>query len=203
LDFQSIVAKVYNIKIDLNSIYHIILMNIEIANDSNTPAMTNDSNTPAITNESNTPMTKTTEYKSGANLVELDKFLENEKNTNSQEPWSKLDKTAKIRKLTAFATKYVKTNELTDEEHSKLLIFFHDCLDRKKLQRVKEVIYDKTIGEIKDIPMLSHSRSTNHFTLKNIDKHVSTLKSLGPKRHSSTIKKLKDEDEDEDSDCEK
>lgn len=151
------------------------------------------------TNKSNTQMTKPAEFKSETNLVELDKFLEHEKNTNSQEPWSKLDKTAKIRKLTAYAITYTTANELTDEEHAKLLIFFHDCLDRKKLQRVKEVIYDKTSGEIKDIPMLSHTRSTNHFTLKNVDKHVSTLKSLAPKRHSTTIKKLKDED----SDCEK
>ena len=48
------------------------------------------------------------ESKSSSDLANLDKFLENEKITNSVEPWSKLDKTAKIRKLTLFAENYKK-----------------------------------------------------------------------------------------------
>ena len=36
------------------------------------------------------------ERKSSSNLCVLDKFLENEKNSNSSEPWCKLDKTTKI-----------------------------------------------------------------------------------------------------------
>ena len=38
------------------------------------------------------------ESKSSTDLENLDKFLENEKITNSNEPLSKLDKTAKIKK---------------------------------------------------------------------------------------------------------
>ena len=44
-----------------------------------------------------------TETKSSTDLANLDKFLENEKITNSNEPWSKLDKTAKIKKLALFS----------------------------------------------------------------------------------------------------
>lgn len=65
-------------------------------------------------------------------LANLDKFLENEKITNSNEPWSKLDKTAKIKKLIIFANNYKTSNNLTDIECDQLIIFFKDCLDKKK-----------------------------------------------------------------------
>ena len=43
------------------------------------------------------------ETKKSSNLENLDKYLENEKNNNSNEPWSKLDKTAKIKKMHIYA----------------------------------------------------------------------------------------------------
>ena len=46
------------------------------------------------------------ETKSSSDLTNLDKFLENEKINNANEPWSKLDKTAKIKKLSLFADNY-------------------------------------------------------------------------------------------------
>ena len=130
------------------------------------------------------------ESKSSTNLSNLDKFLENEKITNSNEPWSKLDKTAKIKKLIIFAENYKTTNNLTEEEHKQLISFFRDCLDKKKLQRVKDVIYDKETGEIKEVPALCHSKPTNHFTLKNIDKRVSTSRGLAPKKKQGTAKNI-------------
>ena len=84
---------------------------------------------------------------------------------------------------------YKKDNNLNDEEEQLLVAFFKDCLDRKKLQRVKDVIYDKDNGVIKDIPALFFVKNTKHFTLKNIDKRVSTLKSLAPKKTQGTIRK--------------
>ena len=56
------------------------------------------------------------------------------------------------------------------------------------MQRVKDVIYDKTTGQIKEIPALSYTKSNKHFTLKNLEKRVSTLKSLAPKKAHGTIK---------------
>jgi hypothetical protein len=132
-------------------------------------------------------------YKKNNNLANLDKFLENEKINNSSEPWSKLDKTAKIRKLTEYADNYQKENNLSDEEYEKLIIFFKDCLDRKKLQRVKDVIYDKNIGIIKNIPALLFNKQTNNYTLKNIDKRISTIKSLAPKKSQKTFKNKNNE----------
>jgi hypothetical protein len=122
------------------------------------------------------------------NLCELDKFLENEKQNNANDPWSKLDKTTKLVKMRAFAVKYSEEHELSEEEHDKLIVFFRDCLDRKKLQRVKEVIYDKKTGEIKDIPALFYTKPTQHFTLKNMEKHLTTLKMVPPKTRTTTIR---------------
>ena len=123
------------------------------------------------------------ETKSSNNLYNLDKFLEDDKTNNQNEPWSKLDKTIKTKKIMIFVEKYSKTNDLTLEEETLLRTFLRDCLDRKKLQRVKDVEYDKTNGEVTNIPALSFNKASNHFTLKNLDKNrVSTLKSLPPKK---------------------
>jgi len=140
------------------------------------------------------------ESKSSSDLVNLDKFLENEKITNSIEPWSKLDKTAKIKKLTTFAENYKNEHNLSEEDYLLLISFFRDCLDKKKLQRVKDVKYNKETGEIKEIPALYFNKPTNHFTLKNIDKRVSTLRGLAPKKKQGTVKNIKVEDSDSEKD---
>jgi hypothetical protein len=144
------------------------------------------------------------ETKSSNDLSNLEKFLENEKINNNNEPWCKLNKTVKTKKLIDFVDLYKKDKNL-DEEESKLLVtFLKDCIDRKKLQRVKDVSYDKTNGTIKEIPALTYVKSTKHFTLKNVDKRVSTLKSLSVKKAQGTIRnKVNDStknDNDNDSD---
>ena len=128
------------------------------------------------------------ETKSSNDLSNLEKFLENEKINNNNEPWCKLNKTVKTKKLIDFVDSYKKDKNL-DEEESKLLVtFLKDCIDRKKLQRVKDVSYDKSNGVIKEIPALTYVKSTKHFTLKNVDKRVSTLKSLSVKKAQGTIR---------------
>lgn len=126
---------------------------------------------------------------SSNDLSNLDKFLENEKNNNVNEPWCKLNKTIKTKKLQEYVEIYKQQNNLNEEESVNLFTFLKDCIDRKKLQRVKDVIYDKENGTIKEIPALCYVKSNKHFTLKNIDKRVSTLKSLAPKKGQGTIRK--------------
>ena len=128
--------------------------------------------------------------KSNNNLISLDKFLEDNKLTNQNETWGKLDKTTKIKKMKSFAEKITKENNYNEEENILLIIFLNDCLDRKKLQRVKDVEYDKLTGEIKEIPSLIFIKSTKHFTLKNVEKRINTLKSLPTKKITSTIKNI-------------
>jgi len=128
------------------------------------------------------------ETKSSNDLSNLEKFLENEKNNNIIEPWCKLNKTIKTKKLIEFVELYKKEKELDDEEGINLIAYLKDCLDKKKLQRVKDVIYDKTTENVKEIPALVYTKSNKHFTLKNIDKRVSTLKSLTPKKVNGTVR---------------
>ena len=137
------------------------------------------------------------ETKSSNDLSNLDKFLEDEKTNNQNEPWSKLDKTIKTKKMLLFAENYCKEKDMSLEESELLIQFLKECLDRKKLQRVKDVTYDKLNGVIKDIPSLFYSKGSRHFTLKNVEKRISTLKSLPPKKTRGTVKKSSDEDEPE------
>ena len=140
------------------------------------------------------------ETKSSNDLSNLDKFLENEKNNNVNEPWCKLNKTIKTKKLQDYVENYKQENNLSNEESELLLTFLKDCLDRKKLQRVKDVVYDKENGIIKDIPALFYMKTSKHFTLKNVDKRVSTLKSLAPKKSGQgTIRKKEEKSNDTDS----
>jgi len=149
------------------------------------------------------------ETKMSNDISNLEKFLESEKNNNRNEPWCKLNKTIKLQKLNDYVELYSNENNFNKEETTLLINFLKDCLDKKKLTRVKDVIYDKNDGVIKNIPALTYIKASKHFTLKNIDKRVSTLKSLAPKKVNSTIKnknivinEKSNEDTDDDDDDE-
>lgn len=137
-----------------------------------------------IANNSNLldPKNKTTKHT-------LNSILDKKEDIQN-EPWCKLNKTNKLTKLEIFIEEYKSKNEINEEEEELLLAFLKDCLDKKKLQRIKDVTYDKTSGIIKDIPGLFYIKSKKHFTLKNNDKRVSTLKSLGPKKNKVSISKM-------------
>jgi len=130
----------------------------------------------------------TNETKASNDMSNLEKFLEAEKTNNGNEPWCKLNKTSKLTKLSEYVEIYSKANDLDDEEVKRLNAFLKDSLDKKRLSRVKDVIYDKITGLIKDVPALTYNKSSRHFTLKNIDKRVSTLKSLAPKKGTATTR---------------
>jgi hypothetical protein len=144
------------------------------------------------------------ETKSANDISNLDKFLENEKNNNNNEPWCKLNKTIKYKKIIEFIEVYKNQKNLNEEERKLLTIFLKDSLDKKKLSRVKDVIYDKENGIIKEIPALTYSKASKHFTFKNLDKRVSTLRSLAPKKgHGTCRNKIDEKTSNSDSDNEK
>lgn len=123
------------------------------------------------------------------NYSMIDDILEKEKQKNKAETWNKLDKTVKIQKLHSFSEKYGKEHSLSAKDIKSLKSFFIDCLEKNKLQKTKDVNYDKEAREIISIPSLYFNTLSNNFTLKNIDpKRVSTLKSLTPKRSSDKLK---------------
>jgi hypothetical protein len=119
------------------------------------------------------------------NYQNIDRILEREKQHNKSETWNKLDKTIKIQKLHQYAEKYGNEHALPIKDTKSLKIFFVSCIEKNKLQKTKEVNYNKDIREIVSIPSLHFHSQNRAFTLKNLDnKRVSTIKSLTPKRIS-------------------
>jgi hypothetical protein len=128
------------------------------------------------------------ETKSSNDMAILDNFLENEKNKNKIEQWYKLDKSVKIKKLISYAEKFKIENNLNDEQEKILISYFKENLNCKKLQRVKDVVYDKDLGIIKEVPGLQFNKINNNFTIKNLsNKHVSTFKSLTQTKKKSNV----------------
>ena len=123
------------------------------------------------------------QYGNEVNFNMIEDLLEKEKLRNKSEAWNKLDKTVKIQKLQAFSERYGKEHNLPVKETKSLKMFFVECLEKNKLQKTKDVNYDKESREIVNIPSLHFNVTTHNYTLKIIDaKRVSTLKSLTPKR---------------------
>jgi len=115
------------------------------------------------------------------NMSNLDIFLNDEKQTVTNDPWTKLDKTTKLQKF----KEYVELNykEETIDEKNSLYRVLAINLDRKKLLKAKDVLYDKDTGVITSIPVLQFNPTTKKFTLKRCEKRQSTLKSLAPKKN--------------------
>ena len=125
----------------------------------------------------------------------VDSFLEKESKKNKTDTWNKIDKTSKIKQLNEYVDKLNAQDysEMTDEERLHLKKYLEESLDKKKLQCVKDVQYDKTTGKIKSIPNLHFNIATRKFTIKRNEKRVSTLKSLGTGQQpskTSTKKKV-------------
>ena len=135
-------------------------------------------------------------------ISDIDALLDSEKLYNKSESWNKLNKTMKIQKLHQYSEKYGKEQKYSAKEVKQLKRFFSESLDRDKLQKTKDVIYDKNTHEVSSVPGLVYNPTTRHFTLRVMDtKRVCTLKSLTPKRITEK-KKESDKESDKDSDTE-
>ena len=122
------------------------------------------------------------------NVSNLENFLEDEKKKISKEPWTKLDKTTKILKFNDFVEKYSVEHNSSNEDKQNLLHFLSVNLDRKRLLKTKEVLYNSETGQITSIPALAYNTSAKKFTLKRCEKRPSTLKSLAPKKNKKVGK---------------
>lgn len=128
------------------------------------------------------------EQQEETNFQVLNQLLEKEKNTNKSDTWNKLDKTVKLQKLHAFSEKYGKDNSLPVKDIKGLKMFFNDSLEKNKLQKAKDVVYNKDTGLVTSIPSLFFNISNRAFTLKMMDsKRISTIKSLTPKRITESV----------------
>lgn len=119
-------------------------------------------------------------------LDNLDKFLEKEKNISQDDNWGKMDKNTRLLKLNQYAMQYKEEKGMNEEEYNKLLCYFKECVDKKKLSKIKDVIYDKKTNTIKEVPGLMLNKQ-NNYTIKNLDAKNATLKCLQSKK---TCKKV-------------
>jgi len=122
------------------------------------------------------------------NPSNIDELLENEKTHNNNDSWNKLDNISKKLLLQSYADKYGLDNNLTGKEIEKLKSFFNDAIQKNKLKKTKEVQYNKDNRIILNIPSLFFNTVNRSFTLRNIEKRVSSLKSMTPKRISNKNK---------------
>tara|TARA_Y100001936_G_scaffold246501_1_gene290553 strand:+ start:207 stop:716 length:510 start_codon:yes stop_codon:yes gene_type:complete len=120
-------------------------------------------------------------YDTKPNIDNIEAFLEKEKEANKKKPWSKLSKASKLKKISEYVIQYTDENKLNEEQSVELKKYLSQCLNRKKLQRQKDVVYDITTNKIKSINGLIYNKVKNKFTLKVKDKKTNTLKSLAPK----------------------
>jgi hypothetical protein len=115
---------------------------------------------------------------------EFEKVLEKAKQKNKGEVWIKLDRPMRKMKLQEYADRYGKEQNMNSKEIIQLKNFLFGCLDKNKLNKSKDVVYNKEERIISSIPALHFNQVTKNYTLKIMDtKRVSTLKSLTPKRH--------------------
>ena len=127
-----------------------------------------------------------------ANTGNIDLFLEKERAVNKEKRWNKLGKKQKIEKIIQYINIYARENKCTKEEKNELKLYLIKSLERKKLQRVKDVVYDSENGIIKNIPGLSFDKNKRRFTLKKLGKKKSSLSRTAPKvKRKTRIKKEK------------
>ena len=104
----------------------------------------------------------------------MDIFLENEKKNVYSKTWSSLDKKTKLIKLRNFSLSY---KDILDDEKEELYNYLVESLNNHKLNKVKDVNYDKETEEIISIQSLVYQNKK--FTIKRKDKVKSSSSSLG------------------------
>jgi len=120
-------------------------------------------------------------------LNNIESLLEKERLYNKTETWIKLDKNLKRQILHSYAEKYGKEHGMPVKDIKSLKSFFTSCLEKNKLNKTKDVSYNKELQIITAIPGLFFNHTTKNYTIKSTDsKRVSTLKSLTPKKKTTS-----------------
>lgn len=105
-------------------------------------------------------------------------------NVEKYKGWSKLTKMEKIIKINNYVDSISSEQNLNSKDIEELKQYLRQCLNRKMLLRIKDVIYDKKDGVIKKITGLHFKTGVlnpkeKKYTLRQTDKKDSTLKNLG------------------------
>lgn len=116
-------------------------------------------------------------------ISNLDIILDEENEHNKKESWNKLDKSMKMNKINEYIKTLVSKYDLNTIEIKILREFLSVTLDKKNLQRNRDVIYIKDTGKLENIPTLHFNNTTRKFLLKKLQQN--TIK-LGPTRKKKT-----------------
>jgi len=115
--------------------------------------------------------------------------ISNDVEFKKNESWNKLDKTQKSLHINKYCLKLKSVYNLSQDEFNETLKYLNKCIERKFLNKAKDVIYNKDSNEITNIPNFLFLNDSRKFHLKKDDKHVSTVKSLSEKKvKQKTIK---------------
>ena len=114
---------------------------------------------------------RTSEIPEAANEEQVDRILAAERRRQPGRNWPRLDNTERVLLLRDYADEYARANEFDEEKSCKLKLFLEEAVRRKKLTRVKEVVFDKDKNRILGIPGLEHDKESHVFTLKRVFSH--------------------------------
>jgi hypothetical protein len=116
-------------------------------------------------------------------MLTLEDIVEMDNKKNEHLPWNKLNKSLKLKRIMDFANLMKERDQLDEEKTNQLKQMLRDKLERKCLQRTKDVIYNKEEERIESIPALVCIQQK--YTLRT--DAISPLNSLAPK--NKTVKK--------------
>ena len=112
----------------------------------------------------------------------LHSFLMQERNQNKRQSWGKLSKTYKIQKIQKYVNQSLRDKyQLSNEECIQTMTYIRHLLERKKLTKASEIIYDEESGDVTQIPMICFQNQARKFTL---NKEIKL-----PSKKAKTIKK--------------
>ena len=103
-------------------------------------------------------------------LTSVENILDKERDREQKEPWNRLDKTTKVRRLICYADEIAVKEKLSKTERTQMKSQLISYLDKKLLQRNKDVIYDNETGIISDIQALEWASAPKRFTLRRNNK---------------------------------
>ena len=130
-------------------------------------------------------------YETTPNTSNIEKFLERELEANINKPWTKLGKGSKLKKINEYVISYSQEKQYDEDQTKKLKRYLLSCLERKKLQKTKDVEYCIKTNKILSIPALTYSESSRKFTLRKNEKKTPKTSSNKNKTNKVRRKKTK------------
>ena len=109
-----------------------------------------------------------------SDISNVEYILEQERVRNQHVSWNKLDKSIKGLKIQEYTNLITLRDNLSKSDKALLQTTLLGYLDKKLLQRSKDVIYDSDNAKIVDIPNLEYNSASRRFTLRRNNKSVSS-----------------------------